>query len=230
MTLNFNVTGEERKALVRAISEITGVKSRYLGAPGFAFQVGAYTIDRYGAVTGAEVSDALLAQLEEREFHCGTVSVAESVWNLPGKSVIEVPLMGFSQTALDNLERLVAGKAPLIRKALGADSLQIEQTEDALRFPWFSWDMDAENAKACETLIAKLCELAKTQKRVTVRELAMTEGDSEKFALRCFLLRLGFIGREYAADRKVLLSKLSGSSAFKHGGNQNYNGGSTRNE
>ena len=34
----------------------------------------------------------------------------------------------------------------------------------------------------------------------------------------CFLLRLGFIGSEYKAERKILLKNLSGSSAFKNGG------------
>ena len=62
-----------------------------------------------------------------------------------------------------------------------------------------------------------LCEMAKTQKRVTMKESSV---DSEKFAFRCFLLRLGFIGKEYASARKVLLSKLSGSGSFKSGGYQ----------
>ena len=44
-----------------------------------------------------------------------------------------------------------------------------------------------------------------------------TEKDvtNEKYAFRCFLLRLGFIGAEYKADRKILLKNLTGSSAFK---------------
>ena len=41
--------------------------------------------------------------------------------------------------------------------------------------------------------------------------------DNEKYAFRCFLLRLGFIGAEYKAARKVLLRNLTGSSAFKSG-------------
>jgi hypothetical protein len=42
--------------------------------------------------------------------------------------------------------------------------------------------------------------------------------DNEKYAFRCFLLRLGFIGAEYKTDRKILLKNLTGSSAFKNGG------------
>lgn len=39
--------------------------------------------------------------------------------------------------------------------------------------------------------------------------------ENDKYAFRCFLLRLGFIGDEYKADRKLLLRNLSGSAAFK---------------
>ena len=55
----------------------------------------------------------------------------------------------------------------------------------------------------------------KEGKRVTATEKPV---DNEKYAFRCFLLRLGFIGSEYKAERKILLKNLSGSSAFKNGG------------
>jgi len=56
--------------------------------------------------------------------------------------------------------------------------------------------------------------MAKTQKRVTAKDKTV---DNDKYAFRCFLLRLGFIGAEYKADRKILLKNLTGSSAFKGG-------------
>ena len=62
--------------------------------------------------------------------------------------------------------------------------------------------------------ITKLCEMAKNAKRVTAKE---KESANPKYEFRCFLLRLGFIGDEYKADRKLLLKNLSGSSAFKSG-------------
>ena len=40
---------------------------------------------------------------------------------------------------------------------------------------------------------------------------------NEKYAFRCFLLRLGFIGDKYKQTRKILLRNLAGSSAFKDG-------------
>ena len=54
--------------------------------------------------------------------------------------------------------------------------------------------------------------MTRNQKRITAKE---KEVDNEKYAFRCFLLRIGFIGAEFKAERKILLSKLSGSSAFK---------------
>lgn len=41
--------------------------------------------------------------------------------------------------------------------------------------------------------------------------------DNEKYAFRCFLLRLGLIGAEHKQTRKILLRNLTGSSAFKAG-------------
>ena len=57
--------------------------------------------------------------------------------------------------------------------------------------------------------------MASNAKRVTATEKAV---DNEKYSFRCFLLRLGFIGAEYKAERKILLKNLTGSSAFKDGG------------
>ena len=56
--------------------------------------------------------------------------------------------------------------------------------------------------------------MAKNQKRINAKE---KELDNEKYAFRCFLLRLGFIGDAYKAERKILLRNLTGSSAFKSG-------------
>ena len=56
--------------------------------------------------------------------------------------------------------------------------------------------------------------MSKDLKRVNATE---REVDNEKYAFRCFLLRLGFIGEDYKTERKILLRNLSGSSAFKSG-------------
>ena len=55
--------------------------------------------------------------------------------------------------------------------------------------------------------------MAKNQNRITAIE---KEVENEKYAFRCFLLRLGFIGEQYKKERKILLQNLSGSAAFKN--------------
>ena len=125
---------------------------------------------------------------------------------------VEIPL---DKAAVGNLTKLLDAKGSLIKKALGVSDLPIEIQEDRVAFPWFSELPDADAVKAYSHFISALCEMSKNAKRVTVTEKAV---DNEKYAFRCFLLRLGFIGSEYKAERKILLKNLSGSSAFKNGG------------
>jgi hypothetical protein len=125
---------------------------------------------------------------------------------------IEMPLEGFTEATLANLERLVASKAGLIKKAVGAESLLIELAETSLRFPWFSADASPDEVQAYAVFIERLCEAAKKQKRVTAVERVV---ENEKYAFRCFLLKLDFIGDTYKAARKILLARLKGNSAWR---------------
>ena len=125
-----------------------------------------------------------------------------------------MPMDGFSEAAIDNLRKLVDSKATLIRKALAVEALPIEVNDDRVSFPWFSEMPESEDTQAYMALITALCEMAKNQKRVTATDKAPA---NEKYAFRCFLLRLGFIGDEYKAARKILLRNLTGNTAFRNG-------------
>lgn len=71
-----------------------------------------------------------------------------------------------------------------------------------------------DEIKAYTHFISAICKMSKEQKRISAIE---KEIDNEKYAFRCFLLRLGFIGNEYKDERKILLRNLTGSAAFKSG-------------
>ena len=204
MELNFNVTGAERKRLVSVISEIMDMKPQYLGAPTFAYAIGACTVNKNGIVTCDDTidSESLTKALIADGFH------AEQ----PGILTIEMPLDGFTSEKIDNLIKLVAAKAPLLKKALGVSDLPIGRPEDRLSFPWFNATEDTATIKAYTTLIVKICETAKSQQRITATEKPV---ENEKYAFRCFLLRLGFIGTEYKTERKILLENLSGNASYK---------------
>ena len=128
--------------------------------------------------------------------------------------IIQMPRESFTEIALDNLKGLVESKETLIKKALDTDSIPIIVNEEFVTFPWFQSECSAEEVKAYTHFVTALCEMAKKQTRVNSTEKSV---ENEKYAFRCFLLRLGFIGPEYKTERKILLSKLSGSSAFKSG-------------
>ena len=94
------------------------------------------------------------------------------------------------------------------------ESLPVEADAEKVSFPWFADGQDGDAAKAYTHFITALCDMARKQKRVTAKE---RPADNEKYAFRCFLLRLGFIGEEYKGERKVLLKNLSGNGSFKSG-------------
>lgn len=131
--------------------------------------------------------------------------------------VIEMPRSSITDTGLENFNRLVDSKATLIKKALGAVCLEYELDDELLRFHWFDCIPEPEVVSAATHIIKKLLDAANGQKRVTAREKAT---DNEKYALRCFLLRLGFIGNEYKETRRTLLRNLTGNIAFRSGDNK----------
>src|SRR5699024_10524669 len=126
--------------------------------------------------------------------------------------MVEIPL---DKVAVGNLTKLLDAKGGLIKKALGVDTLPIEMQEDRVAFPWFPELPDADSVKAYTHFISALCEMSKNAKRVTVTEKAV---DNEKYAFRCFLLRLGFFGSEEVGNRKTRRRSLEGSSALTDGG------------
>lgn len=65
--VSFNVTGEERKALVEAISAHLGIRHIYQNAPTFAYVIGDYRVDKAGTLTGP-ANEPLIAALHAKGF------------------------------------------------------------------------------------------------------------------------------------------------------------------
>ena len=223
MVIKYNVTGAERKRLVTALSNLTGFKAKYLGMPSMAYEVGDFTIDKNGNL---ELSDKVNSEEIERVAgHLASEGfiAEEEISATEGRQTadseefgltVSMPRSNFSEGALENLQALVEAKGELIRHALDVEELPIEISEDEVSFPWFEELPTPEEIKAYTHFISALSEMAINQKRITVKE---KEVENEKYAFRCFLLRLGFIGKDYKDERKILLRNLTGSSAFKGG-------------
>ena len=216
MELKFNVTGSDRKRLAMAIAEFTQCRAEYQYMPTCAYVIGAYTLTKEGTLIceESEVPTSLLSHLADAGFNAEIEEEPEPEEE-HGIS-IQMPAVAFTEQALRNLYALVEAKSELIKKALGLTVLPINRIDDRIDFPWFSEDSTPEELQTYMHFITALCDMARNQKRINTCE---QKTDNEKYAFRCFLLRLGFIGAEYKTERKILLRNLTGSSAFKGGRN-----------
>lgn len=215
MIIEFQLTGEKRKELVNAVSEIIGIPAEYQFMPTCAYKIGDfYTVTKEGNLEISDSADGkevemLISKLASRGYD---VPLDEEENGL----TVEMPLELVDNSTIDRLRKIVENKGELFKTAFKTDNLEIIVEADKICFPWFTLENDSDAEAYC-TFISMLCEFAKNQKRINNKPETT---DNPKYTMRCYLLRLGMIGAEYKAVRKVLLRNLSGSSAFrKAGGN-----------
>lgn len=299
MSINFHVTGKERKALVEALSEITFSETAYAGAPTFAYRVGDYTVDKNGVIfyppTLAQEAVALVVEkLKERGFtpegeaHADppeedapaeipaerpdvaaeaaapaqpegeAMEAAEGAKTLdtaaeaevapaatgeaadtPAESAettdpsdnamkegaaddqgaatkftVSIPRKTLADDALERLKLIVSNKEVLFKRAVIADALPIEVTEEEISFPWFTLTGVDSEAAAYAQFITALCQMASEQTRILDKPY---DGDNDRFAMRIFMVRLGMKGAEFALARKLMMKHLTGNSGWRYG-------------
>ena len=184
MTIAYH--SQNRKELVKAISEIIGIPAVYQFMPTCAYKIGeCYTVTKSGDLEISDQADhketeRLLAELANRGYVVPDTSEPES----KGLTV-QMPADFFTEHTLGNLRQICENKAALFQAAFQTDSLDI---------------------------ISMLCEFAKNQSRINRKP---DTSDNPKYTMRCFLIRLGMVGAEFKAARKVILRHLSGNSAFR---------------
>ena len=218
MNIRFSATGTGRREFAGALGEIVGEDAVYNGTPTFAYTVGRFTVDRSGVLNcpddmSKDELSRLISALNERGYVAEMDEVPNYAEN-SDKLVIDMPLEGFTEKAIENLGEIVASKNQLIKKALGSDSLPIYVEDGKLRFPWFTLTRAEGEEDAYGRFITALCKMAKEQKRVTAKE---KDTSNNKFTMRLFLIRLGFVGPEFKTARKILLRNLTGNTAWKDG-------------
>lgn len=231
MEIRFNVTGTARKELVGIISQVTGCKQIYKGMPSAAYEVADITISKDGTVTCDErTEEATLQAILEQAAAAGFTAEIEEAIVPAGEPETEIStetdiaaaandtglVISFpaDKVNLENLKKLLESKSTLIKKALEVEAFPIEETDDQISFPWWPTMPDFDSITAYTSFLVALCKMSKEQKRITAKEKPV---ENEKYAFRCFLLRLGFIGDEYKQSRKILCRYLCGNSAYAGG-------------
>lgn len=215
--IRFTLESKQRPKLAQEIGNILGTVPHYERVPSCAYDIAGYRLDKEGVLhipEGAEeTTKDLIRQLRERGFQ-DDAEVTEEVPVQEDKLTIGIPRESLTDTALENLQRIIANRQTLFQRAFRMDSTEIEITEEKINFTWFPYTTDSDEMAAYTQFISRLCDMARDAKRVSSKP---TETDNDKYAFRCFLLRLGFIGKEYKTARKILLRNLTGNSAFRYG-------------
>ena len=241
MKIHYNIMKEQRKKMVEIVGRTLGVQPIYCGAPTFAYKVGAFEITRDGCLCfgdeadeADEVDEAEVERVRTALREAGfSAEEAESEMTMAaveteGEAAVEtaattddensltisLPRSSFTETALKNLDALLASKGHLIQKAFNIEKVAYTLTDEMIKFAWFHGKIAEDTVRAYTDFISKLCEMAQKQKRAVAKEKPT---ENEKYAFRCFLLRLGMIGDAYKTSRRILLQNLTGSSAFKNG-------------
>lgn len=212
MDIKFELKPKQRPKLAEEIATALQTVPCYQKAPSLAYKIGDCTLERDGTLRIPDSVDrgtvnSLLEHLKEKGF----TGEAEQTEDRP---TVSIPKEAFTPEALENLAKLVENKGGLMARAFQADEVRLTVTQDTVSFPWFPFTANPDETAAYTEFVEKLCGMARRVKRVSGKP---TETDNDKYAFRCFLLRLGFIGDEYKASRKILLRNLTGNSAFRHG-------------
>ena len=216
LKIPYNAKGKERQKLAQVVSEVLNTVARYQGVPSYAYEIGGCLLDRQGTLhinseVDSETVNRLLVYLSEQGF----VGEAEDNADQAHSGfVVSMPKDSFNERVLENLNRLAQSKGALFGRAFGVNAQMPVISGDTVSFPWFPMTTEPEEINAYTQFVDKLCGMARALKWVNAQAM---ETDNDKYAFRCFLLRLGFIGDEYKTARKILLRNLAGDGAFRHG-------------
>jgi len=223
-TITYNQTGDTRKPFVKAIGGLLGVKPRYLGTPTYAYEIGAVTVTRGGNIeVGDQIADASIENLIEQLAAKGYVPVQtteepeapaeEPEADEPSSMTISVPRKIMTDAGVENLKKLITAKAALLKQSFGIETTEITVSDEAVSFPWFGI-LEPDELRLASLFISGLCRFANGSKRIICKP---REEDNPKFAMRVWLIRMGFGGDDHRALRKYMLRNLPGNSAFRYG-------------
>ena len=141
-----NTHPENRKEMVKAICELTGMNAMYLFTPTYAYQVGPITVRRDGSIDCED--EAMLSTIKPMLIERGWLK-AETQDEMPAEPEspadskdkpktavpitveqmdITMPIPGWTVAQMTNLLRMLCCKQVLISRMIGCDMLSIEES------------------------------------------------------------------------------------------------------
>ena len=210
-TLKFTKQRKGRKQLAAFLATQLRATVEYLGTPTFAYQIGEAMLDRDWLLHLPDDTDT--AGLVEAAAQAGFPADAPVAEEL-GLTLV-FPTTDWNEATAGKVEATLAAKGRLIATALQIPATPIHLDEQAgkAEFDWFDEVPGREVVEAASLLIARIIDHAKTATRVSAKP-AETDGN-DKYAMRCWLLRLGLIGDDTKPVRRTLLKHLDGNAAWR---------------
>ena len=188
--IRFTLESKQRPKLAQEIGNILGTALHYERVPSCAYDIAGYRLDKEGVLhiqEGAEeTAKDLILQLRERGFQ-DDAEITEEVPVQQDKLTIVIPRESITDMALENLQKIIANMQILFQRAFRTDNTEIKITDEKINFTWFPYTADGDELAAYTQFISRLCDMARDAKRVSSKP---TETDNDKYAFRCFLLRL----------------------------------------
>ncbi len=116
----------------------------------------------------------------------------------------------------NNLNNLYRSRGALLQKAVGREFRRLADFtlldgQGLVTMTLYPSSLDENDVRSYVQLSQGIAGLAAKSKRIRHKE---NDSPNEKFQLRTWLVRLGFVGEEYKYARKLLTENLSGNSAW----------------
>ena len=156
-----NTHPNDRKEMVKAISELTGLEATYLYMPTCAYQIGTITVNRNGSITCDD--EAMIDTIRPMLIERGWLDAEQETEKTPADSEapasvrvmkLTMPIKGWTVSQMTNLLRMVYGKQRLINRMLNSEMLYVGEaiiTTISENPPGTPEDFEAKVMSAIET-------------------------------------------------------------------------------
>ena len=136
--IRFTLESKQRPKLAQEIGNILGTVPHYERVPSCAYDIAGYRLDKEGVLhipegVAVEMVEHLIRQLRECGFQDDT-EFTEEVPMQQDKLTIAVPKEILTDTALENLQKIIANKQILFQRAFRTDSTEIGITKEKINF------------------------------------------------------------------------------------------------
>lgn len=209
--LHFNIIkrrGNTLRKMAYVVAMAMGERPVYQRSERY-YQIGAWTlvdnIDYFTAGTG-------LFDINENEKYLRVMDALYTEGYTPkeGITICFTPDV-YDLKLVMNLCNIMEARSSLLVRALGLDEdIQIVIDEDlAFGIPLNAFSF--EKIEACIYLLRQASRMAASTGKARMKPC---DDSNPKYSMRTWLLRLGFIGEEFARPRQTLVAGLDGDSAF----------------